>query len=218
MSPHAHPWILITGMHHPGANAQSPPHRPERAPRTWCARRTLPATMRKRLFVRRVRRAHHVRGALAGRWGSGCAPARGGAFRRWGSMDRARGDKIRHRGDVGGPWGHAARSRGRNRTKTFAGEGFSGWSPAAEETRKGHRPGKPIARRAGLLQATHQRRRERHCRNPALRAMSLQRKAEAHALTTRRTPPAMKIPIGARPPERCRCQVLCGRRAESGRW
>ena len=27
----------------------------------WCARRTLPANMRKRLFVRRVRRAHHGR-------------------------------------------------------------------------------------------------------------------------------------------------------------
>ena len=32
---------------------------------------------RNRLFVRRVRRAHHVRGALSRRWGGGCAPALG---------------------------------------------------------------------------------------------------------------------------------------------
>ncbi len=50
----------------------------------WCARRTLPANMRKRLFVRRVRRAHHVRGALPGRWGGGCTPSPIGALRRWG--------------------------------------------------------------------------------------------------------------------------------------
>ena len=35
----------------------------------WCARRTLPANIRKRLFLGRVRRAHHLRGALAERWG-----------------------------------------------------------------------------------------------------------------------------------------------------
>ena len=34
--------------------------------KSWCVRRTLPATMRKRLFVRRVHRAHHLRGALRG--------------------------------------------------------------------------------------------------------------------------------------------------------
>ena len=44
----------------------------------------LPANMRKRLFVRRVRRAHHVRGALPGRWGGGCTPSPIGALRRWG--------------------------------------------------------------------------------------------------------------------------------------
>ena len=32
---------------------------------------------RNRLFVRRVRRAHHVRGALSRRWGSGCVPTPG---------------------------------------------------------------------------------------------------------------------------------------------
>ena len=39
----------------------------------WCARRTLPANIRKRLFVGRVRRAHHVRKAFSKRWGNGCA-------------------------------------------------------------------------------------------------------------------------------------------------
>ena len=55
------PWTLIAGTHHPGANAQPPPHCPARAPRTWCARRTLPANARNRLFFGRVRRAHHRR-------------------------------------------------------------------------------------------------------------------------------------------------------------
>ena len=164
-------------------------------------------------------------------------------------MGRARGDKICHRGDVDGPQRRAARARGRNRTKTFAGEWFSGWSPAAADTRKGHMPGKPIARGAGLLQATQHARRmnegrmpgsagetlatqgrrpfphnpqdtarqENPCRSPAPRAMSLPRKAETHATTTRRTPPPRKTPVGARPSGRCRCQEVCGRRAQEGR-
>ena len=46
------PWTLITGMHHPRAGAQPPPHRLERAPRTWCARRTLRTNNRLRVFVK----------------------------------------------------------------------------------------------------------------------------------------------------------------------
>ena len=45
------------------------------------------------------------------------------------------------------------------------------------------------------------------CRSPAHRAMSLPRKAETHATTTRRTPPNRKTPVGARPPGRCRCRA-----------
>ena len=44
----------------------------ERA-KPWCARRTLPAIMRKRLFVRRVRRAHHL---FAGHRPPRCPPSR----------------------------------------------------------------------------------------------------------------------------------------------
>ena len=49
---------------HAGAWARSKP---------WCARRTLPAIMRKRLFVRRVRRAHHL---FAGHRPPRCHPSR----------------------------------------------------------------------------------------------------------------------------------------------
>ena len=63
-------------------------HRPRRTPerqrlrshagaweraKPWCARRTLPAIMRKRLFVRRVRRAHHL---FAGHRPPRCHPSR----------------------------------------------------------------------------------------------------------------------------------------------
>ena len=37
---------------HPRASAQPPPHRPGRAPRTWCARRTLRTNNRLRVFVK----------------------------------------------------------------------------------------------------------------------------------------------------------------------
>ena len=54
------PRTLIAGMHHPGVGAQPPPHRPERAPRTWCARRTLRTNNRLRIAAGRVCRAHHA--------------------------------------------------------------------------------------------------------------------------------------------------------------
>ena len=142
------------------------------------------------------------------------------------AMGRARGDKIRHRGDVGGPWGHAARARGRNGTKTFAGEWFTGRSPAAEDPQG--EPGKPnrpggraptgnAARQADERGADARLGGRNPCRRPAPRAMSLPRKAETHATTTRRTPPNRKTPVGARPSGRCRCQEVCGRRAQEGR-
>ena len=43
----------------PGVDAQPPPRRPARAPRTWCARRTLRTNNRLRMVAGRVRRAHH---------------------------------------------------------------------------------------------------------------------------------------------------------------
>ena len=112
----------------------------------------------------------------------------GGALRKW--TQGPAPPRVARSGDEG-PWagqrvtkfvtgvtlvvlgGRSAHSRGRNRTKTFAGEQFSGWSPATDDPRQGNMPGKPIARWTGLLQATHQRRRERRGRNPALRAISL---------------------------------------------
>ena len=46
---------------------------------------------------------------------------------------------------------------------------------------------------------------------------------EAIPPTTRKTPPARKTPVEARPSGRCRCQEVCGRRTQedrrwSGRW
>ena len=45
-------------MRHPGAVHNRYLHRPARAPRRWCARRTLPKNSRLRMFAGRVRRAH----------------------------------------------------------------------------------------------------------------------------------------------------------------
>lgn len=44
------PWTLSAGKHHPRAGAQPLLHHSERVPCTWCARRTLPANARNRLF------------------------------------------------------------------------------------------------------------------------------------------------------------------------
>ena len=104
----------------------------------------------------------------------------------------------------GGPGSYRQRSTPGGRTR--AGARLGGRNPC--DARKEAIPPQP---------ARHRQPGKPLCRSPAPRAMSLPRKAETHATTTRRTPPNRKTPVGARPSGRCRCQEVCGRRAQEGR-
>ena len=87
----------------------------------------------------------------------------------------------------GGPGSYRQRSTPGGRTR--AGARLGGRNPC--DARKEAIPPQP---------ARHRQPGKPLCRSPAPRAMSLPRKAETHATTTRKTPPARKTPVGARPP------------------
>ena len=133
-------------------------------------------------------------------------------------MGRAKGDKIRHRGDVGGPWGAFCSFAGPESNENLCrrmvlqavagGGGYPKGQHAGKTNRPGGRAPTGNAARQWDERGTDAR---LGGRNPC--------DARKEAIpTTRKTPPDRKTPVGARPSGRFRCQGLCGRGKQDGRW